>query len=93
MNGWFAAANVGFVHHIVVQKGEIMIHFQSHGRQNGFLDVTTNCVTSHKHKHRAYALASERHSVGNRFIQVCRICRIRQTLDGCVHTLKIFVEC
>ena len=93
VHGGLAATNVGFIHHIVVQKGEIVIHLKTHCRHNGFLDVATHCLACHKHKHRAYALAAKRHCVGYRFVEVRRLCRIRQILDGCVHALKILVEC
>ena len=69
VHGGFSAAHVGFVHHVVVEQGEVVVKFNAHSLIECTRMVATESVASHQCEHRAQALSAKSHGVGNRFVE------------------------
>ena len=93
VHGGLATAHVGIVHHVVVQQGEVVEHLQSHSGIQRVREFSAHRFTSHEREHRADALATQRHVIGNGLIELTRSRRIRNCGNRLIDGLEVFLEC
>ena len=88
MHGRFATTHIGIVHQVIVQEREVVVYLQSKSRIENSIHIVTIHVISHKHHRRAYALASERENILDRFVQVHRFVCIVKRLNMRIYLIE-----
>ena len=90
VHGGLAAAHVGFVHHVVVQKGEVVKQLYAHSHVDGLGYVAAQGFASEQREHRAQAFASECHGVGNGVVEPFGLFGIFYFGNGLVDQTDVF---
>jgi len=88
MDAGLAPPDLGAVHEIVVEEGEVVVRLESDGWWEAGGDVFVVEVIGHEHEHGPYAFASEGEDVAYGFVESFGLTLEGHVGDGCFHHLQ-----
>ena len=85
------ATHVGAIHHVVMEKREVMECLDAHGRSQGLSGCVAESIGPHEQDDRAQTLAAGRKTIGNWAVERFEIAAGKfQRTDGRLYVGRIF---